>query len=274
MPGMTASSRMISGVIRSTTLSAASPDVAISTESRIASSASVRKPSVSGRSSTSSTMSRGWALHSWPVSSRSCSAGDPQIAVEIESLDMGARRLRRNAGCPPMPCKIGELGLDAADIADLAEPDQFLRHGRRPGFLNARLCAVARPLGRCGRIAPDPFEVQMGGELVVQLADIERAWRACRCGRARGSRPAAPSPILADSMMIGRRLSRARAAWRPVPSRSCRASEISTRKRSGCDRLDQRQAFRAARRPSARRNRAAPAPRASARDDPRCHRRP
>ena len=61
MAGITASSRMISGVMRSTIPSAAVPDVAISTEKPDCSSASVKKPSASAESSTSRTMSRGRA---------------------------------------------------------------------------------------------------------------------------------------------------------------------------------------------------------------------
>src|ERR1700712_1224813 len=59
--GMTASSRIRSGVMRSTMLSAAGPEVAIRTEKPDCSSASVKNPRASGESSTSRTMSRGRA---------------------------------------------------------------------------------------------------------------------------------------------------------------------------------------------------------------------
>ncbi len=58
MPGIMASSRMMSGVISSTRASAASPATATRTVAPERSIASVRKLSVSGESSTTRTMSR------------------------------------------------------------------------------------------------------------------------------------------------------------------------------------------------------------------------
>src|SRR5215475_2487225 len=149
MPGITASSRMISGVIWSTMRMAAAPSSATITVIPAPSSASVNSRSVSGESSTISATSR--FLGS--VIIRVQRLEGCHVLIEVEAIDQAAH-LQDEIGMLGMrAADLVELHLNALDIADLAEPDQLfdlLHRGSRAGFhLPARhddLVAVVFPL--------------------------------------------------------------------------------------------------------------------------------
>src|SRR6266481_3868632 len=128
MPGMTASSRTMSGVIWSTIRIAAAPSSATTTVMPAPSSASVRSLSVSGESSTTSATSR--FLGSVIIAVQ-CLQGC-HVLIEVEAIDQPAH-LRNEVG---MFGAIGayfiELDLDRADVAQLSKTDEFLNmlHGR------------------------------------------------------------------------------------------------------------------------------------------------
>src|SRR6202795_1945863 len=130
MPGMTASSRTISGVIWSTIRIAAAPSIATMTVIPAPSSASVRRRSVSGESSTTSATSR--FLGSVIIAVQRLEGC--HVLVKVETVDQGAH-LRHEAG---MLGVIGayfiELDLDRSNIAQLPQTDEFLdMPGGRPG---------------------------------------------------------------------------------------------------------------------------------------------
>src|SRR5579863_4005467 len=121
MPGIMASSKTISGVICSTMRNAAAPSIATITVIPAPSSASVRRRNVSGESSTTSAMSRFFDSAIMAVQPlQGC-----HVPVQIESIDERPH-LRHEI---PMLGIIGadlvELDLDRADIAELAQTDQF-----------------------------------------------------------------------------------------------------------------------------------------------------
>src|SRR5712675_87005 len=122
MPGMTASSRTISGVIWSTIRIAAAPSMATMTVMPAPSSASVRSRSVSGESSTTSATSR--FLDSVIIAVQRLQGC--HVLIQIEAVDQRAH-LRDEVG---MFRVIGsdfiELDLDRADVAQLPKADQFL----------------------------------------------------------------------------------------------------------------------------------------------------
>src|SRR5580692_8137141 len=93
MPGITASSRMISGVIWSTIRIAAAPSIATITVMPAPSSASVRSRSVSGESSTISATSR--FLESVVIAVQRLQGG--HVLIEIEAVDQHAH-LRYEVG--------------------------------------------------------------------------------------------------------------------------------------------------------------------------------
>src|SRR6201996_7268734 len=121
MPGITASSRMMSGVICSTMRIAAAPSSATITVMPAPSSASVNSRSVSGESSTTSATSR--FLDSMLIGMQRLQGC--HVLIEIEAIDQR----------PHMGDEIGVLGmrfadlvqleLDRPDIADLAKPHQL-----------------------------------------------------------------------------------------------------------------------------------------------------
>src|ERR1700704_1019710 len=122
MPGITASSRMISGVIWSTIRIAAAPSIATMTVMPAPSSASVRSRSVSGESSTTSAMSR--FLGSVIITVQGFQGC--HVLIEVEAIDQETH-LRNEVG---MFGVIGsyfvELDLDRPDVTQLPETDQFL----------------------------------------------------------------------------------------------------------------------------------------------------
>src|SRR6516162_1171869 len=115
MPGITASSRMMSGVIWSMMRIAAAPSSATITVMPAPSSASVRSRSVSGESSTTSATSR--FLGSVIIGVQHLQGG--HVLIEIEAVDQRAH-LRNEVGMLGLVATdLVELDLDGADIADL-----------------------------------------------------------------------------------------------------------------------------------------------------------
>src|SRR6185312_13202065 len=132
-PGMTASSRTMSGVIWSTIRIAAAPSSATMTVMPAPSSASVSSRRVSGESSTTRATSR--FLDSVIIAVQ-CFQGR-HVLIEIETVDQRAH-LRNEIGMlRVIVSDLVQLDLDRSDITELPEADQFLDmlHRRpRSGF--------------------------------------------------------------------------------------------------------------------------------------------
>src|SRR5262249_28585011 len=121
MPGITASSRMMSGVIWSTMRIAAAPSSATITVIPAPSSESVSSRSVSGESSTTSATSRFFGS----VIIRIQRLQGCHVLIEIEAVEEGAH-LRDEVGMFGIfAADLVELDLDRLDVTDLAEADQF-----------------------------------------------------------------------------------------------------------------------------------------------------
>src|SRR6202163_1704606 len=146
MPGMTASSRTMSGVIWSTIRIAAAPSMATITVIPAPSSASVSRRSVSGESSTMSATSR--FLGSVIIAVQGLQGC--HVLIEVEAVDQHVH-LRDEVG---MLGIIGsyfiELHLNRANVTHLSKTDEFLdmlhrrpraaawapaRHGNLIGFI-------------------------------------------------------------------------------------------------------------------------------------------
>src|SRR5713226_3279330 len=122
MPGITASSRIMSGVIWSTMRIAAAPSSATITVMPAPSSASVSSRSVSGESSTTSATSRFFGS----VIIRVQGLEGCHVLIEVEAVDQDTH-LRHEVGMfGVFAADLVQLDLDRADIAELAEPDQLL----------------------------------------------------------------------------------------------------------------------------------------------------
>src|ERR1700741_1969116 len=122
MPGMTASSRMMSGVIWSTMRIAAAPSRVTITGIPAPSSASVKSRSVSGESSTTRATSRFLASVIITVQRLQGRHG----LVEIEAVDQRTHLGEEIGMLGKIVADLVELGLDALDVAELPEPDQLL----------------------------------------------------------------------------------------------------------------------------------------------------
>src|SRR3982074_1484769 len=166
MPGITASSRMMSGVIWSTMRIAAAPSIATMTVMPAPSSASVSSRSVSGESSTTRATSR--FLGSVIIGVQRLQGC--HVLIEVEALDQPAH-LRDELGVLGVfAADLVELDLDAADIADLPEPDQFfdmLDGGPRPGVR-----MPARPHDFVAGVLPLDF--QKLADLFQQPGNVDR----------------------------------------------------------------------------------------------------
>src|ERR1700735_2190393 len=129
MPGMTASSRMMSGVIWSTIRIAAAPSIATITVMPAPSSASVRSRSVSGESSTTSATSR--FLGSVIIAVQGFQGC--HVLIEIEAVNQRAH-LRDEVGMfRVVGADLVELDLDRGVLPLLSEPDHLLdMFHRRP----------------------------------------------------------------------------------------------------------------------------------------------
>src|ERR1700739_4691764 len=134
MPGITASSRIISGVIWSTMRIAAAPSIATMTVMPAPSRASVRSRNVSGESSTTSATSRFLASVIIAVEGLE----DCHVLIKIEAVDQRPH-LRNEVG---MFGIVGsyfvQLGLDRANVAQLPKTNQLL------DVLHRRTRAVVR----------------------------------------------------------------------------------------------------------------------------------
>src|SRR3984893_2204265 len=157
MPGIIASSRMMSGVIWSTIRIAAAPSIATITVMPAPSSASVSSRRVSGESSTTSATSR--FLGSMLIAVQRLQGC--HVLIEVEAVDQRAH-LRDEIGVFGMiAADFVELDLDRPYITHLSEADQFL------DILHRRARSAARFPVR-GRVVVGlvlPFDLQ-------QLADL------------------------------------------------------------------------------------------------------
>src|ERR1700761_3733093 len=166
MPGMTASSRIMSGVIWSTIRMAAAPSSATITVIPAPSSASVRSRSVSGESSTTSATSRFFGS---VIIRIQCLEGC-HVLVEIETIDQAAH-LRNELGMLRIVVADGiELDLDRLDIADLPEADQLFDMLHRRSESGLRLPAWRDDL--VGVVFPFQLEELANG--LQQTRDVDR----------------------------------------------------------------------------------------------------
>src|SRR5882724_1884545 len=122
MPGITASSRMMSGVIWSTMRIAAAPSIATMTVMPAPSSASVSSRSVSGESSTTRATSRFFGSVIIAVQCLECR----HVLIEIETVDQCAHLGDEIGMLGEIVADLVELELDGADVTQLSETDQFL----------------------------------------------------------------------------------------------------------------------------------------------------
>src|SRR5260370_5211585 len=152
MPGITASSRMMSGVIWSTIRIAAAPSIATITVMPAPSSASVSSRKVSGESSTTSTTSR--FLCSVVIAVQGLQGC--HVLIKVETVAHRAH-LRNEVGMlGVLAADLVELDLDPLDVADLSEPDQLLDMFHwRP---RARIRFPTRPYDLIGLILPFDLE--------------------------------------------------------------------------------------------------------------------
>src|SRR3984957_12861653 len=127
MLGITASIRMTSGVILATMASAWAPSRATSTVIPASSSASVSMRSVSGESSTTNTMSLA-SLGRMMVTLRLQHGQEP---AQIERIDDDAQVLHEGAVRGRIGLDLGQLVVDRADMADLAQMDERIDIARR-----------------------------------------------------------------------------------------------------------------------------------------------
>src|ERR1700744_1155144 len=121
MPGITASSRMMSGVIWSTIRIAAAPSIATITVMPAPSSASVNSRSVSGESSTISATSR--FLDSVVIAVQRLQGG--HVLIEIEAVDQHAHLRYEGGMFGVFFSECVQLDLDGANVTHLPEIDQF-----------------------------------------------------------------------------------------------------------------------------------------------------
>src|SRR3954468_12436781 len=165
-PGMTASSRTMSGVIWSTIRIAAAPSSATMTVMPAPSSASVSSRRVSGESSTMRATSR--FLDSVIIAVQ-CFQGR-HVLVEIEAVDERTH-LRHEVGMlGAIASNLIELDLDRSDIAELPEADQFLDIFHR--WTRARLRLPTRLGYWLGLILP--FDLEQLPDGLPQLGNIYR----------------------------------------------------------------------------------------------------
>src|ERR1700761_6199165 len=175
MPGITASSRMMSGVIWSMMRIALAPSSATITVMPAPSSASVNSRSVSGESSTTSATSRFRA--SMLISMQRLQGC--HVLVEIEAIDQRAHLGDETGVLRMRLADLVELELDRPDIADLAQSHQFLDIlQRRP---RAALGTPERHGNRLGLVGPfqleqltDGFQEARNVDRLHQIAVMER----------------------------------------------------------------------------------------------------
>src|SRR6478609_9432563 len=153
MPGMTASSSTISGVICSAMRMAPAPSSATITVMPTPSRASVRSRSVSGLSSTTRATSRFLAsdiLGSGVMRLQRLEEG--HVLIEIEAVDQHAHLRDEGHVFGMVGADLVELHLDGTDVTHFAEADELIdmMRGRahvvgRPVLVDTSLIAVVAP---------------------------------------------------------------------------------------------------------------------------------
>src|SRR5258708_2204453 len=166
MPGITASSKTMSGVICSTMRMAAAPSIATITVMPAPSSASVRSRSVSGESSTTSATSRLFESVIITVQRlQGC-----HVLIQIEAIDKRAH-LRDEVGVFGMiRSYFIELDLDCPDVAHLSKADEFLHMLHRGARSAVRL--PVRDGNRIGFVLP--FDLEELADQLEQPRNIDR----------------------------------------------------------------------------------------------------
>src|SRR5664280_1995560 len=201
MPGMTASSRMMSGVIWSTIRIAAAPSIATMTVMPAPSSASVSSRSVSGESSTTSAISRFFGS----VVIRMQGFQGCHVLIEVEAVDQRTH-LRNEIGVfRVVGAYFIELNLDRPDVAHLPETDQFLDMLYRWSRAGIRL--PMRSDKSVGLILP--FDLEQLADQFQQPRDVDRLHQVTvverlRQRRAMGFQCARRDHQDAGLMMAGR----------------------------------------------------------------------
>src|ERR1700722_667478 len=122
MPGIIASSRMMSGVICSTIRIAAAPSMATITVMPAPSSASVRSRSVSGESSTTRATSR--FLDSMVIAVQGFQGC--HILIKVEAVDQEAHLRDEFGMLRVIGSYLVEFNLNRANVTHLSEADEFL----------------------------------------------------------------------------------------------------------------------------------------------------
>src|ERR1700726_3230263 len=166
MPGMTASSRMISGVIWSTMRMAAAPSMATMTVMPAPSSASVRSRSVSGESSTTSATSRFLASLIIAVQRlQGC-----HVLIKIEAVDQRPHLLNEVGMFRVVSSYFIQLDLDRANIAQLPKTDQLF------DMLHRRTRAAFRLPVRDGDLVGFilPFDLEELADQFQEPGNIDR----------------------------------------------------------------------------------------------------
>src|SRR6266850_2576593 len=167
-PGITASIRMTSGVTFSAIASASSPSRATRTVIPAFSIASVSIPRVSGESSTTRTIVRMCFLCMGASNriERRQVAFDFEHRYERAQVCHEIRALRRIIG------DAGEMFVYPADMADLAQPNQFVYVLLRRQYVGKRRAwrrgALRHPVG------VDPFDIEQRVNLLEELAQADR----------------------------------------------------------------------------------------------------
>src|SRR3954471_11272055 len=166
MPRITASRRMMSGVIWSTMRIAAAPSSATITVMPALSSASVSSRSVSGESSTTSATSR--FLASMLIGMQRLQGC--HVLIEIESIDQRAHLGDETGVLRMRLADLVELELDRPDIADLAKSHQLLDIlQRRP------LPALGAPERRGNHLCLiSPFQLEELADRFQQARNVDR----------------------------------------------------------------------------------------------------
>src|SRR5579862_2434340 len=166
MPGITASSRTMSGVICSTMRKAAAPSIATITVIPAPSSASVKRRSVSGESSTTSAISR--FLESAIMALQRLQGC--HVPIQIEAIDQRAHFRHEVAVLGMIGSDLVELDLDRANIAKLPQGNELV------DMVGRWLQAAARVPRRGGRLLVGilPFDLEKPADQFQQSRNIDR----------------------------------------------------------------------------------------------------
>src|SRR3954470_15804829 len=189
MPGITASSSTMSGVIWSTMRIAAAPSSATITVIPALSSASVSSRSVSGESSTTSATSR--FFDSVLIRMQRLQCG--HVLVEIEAVDQRPHFRDEVGMFRVLTADLVQLQLDSLDVADLTEPDQSLdvsyrrpRAALRPPQRHRDLLRAVLPFD-LEKLA-DTFQKPGNIDRLHQVAVVERLCQRCAVRLERAGR--------------------------------------------------------------------------------------